>query len=83
MAKINKKISLENQIGQLQSDWFNIEWDFRQDIHTLMDIDYDSSTLRQRVKAKSMELQRLDEDIRAKLTEQESLENKSNTNGKC
>ena len=83
MPKIMKKMSLENQVSQMQKEWFDLSHSFRHDVHALMDIDYDSPTLRQRVKAKSMELQRLDEDIRAKLTEQESLENKSNTNGKC
>ena len=71
---------LEKQTLQLQSDWFDLVHDFRCDVHTLMGIDYDSSTLRQRVKVKAMELQRLDEDIYTKMTK---LETKSNKNGKC
>ena len=74
---------LEKQTLQLQSDWFDLVHDFRCDVHTLMGIDYDSSTLRQRVKVKDMELQKLDENIHAKITEQENLGNKSNGNGKC
>ena len=80
MAKKIKKMNLENQVSQMQKEWFDLSHSFRHDVHALMDIDYDSPTLRQRVKVKAMELQRLDEDIYTKMTK---LETKSNKNGKC
>ena len=80
MPKTTKKISLENQVSQMQEEWFDLCHSLRHDVHALMDIDYDSSTLRQRVKVKAMELQRLDEDIYTKMAK---LETKSNKNGKC
>ena len=80
MPKTMKKMNLEDQISQVQNEWFDLQYSFRHDVHALMDIGYDSSTLRQRVKVKAMELQRLDEDIYTKMAK---LETKSNKNGKC
>ena len=80
MAKKIKKMNLENQISQMQDEWFDLCHSLRHDVQAVMDIDYDSSTLRQRVKVKAMELLHLDEDLYTKMAK---LETKSNKNGKC